>query len=157
MQKACVHTHTHTHTHRASQVARVVKNPPVNAGDARDTVSIPGSGRSPGVGSGIPFQHSCLENLMGREAWCVTVHGAAELDRTQLLSTCTYIHLYTIYCKYTNATYFVCCVYMRRGWVEGRGSYCLARQMPQGRPSHFLQAMQGDSPQMGVERLTPGG
>ena len=32
--------------------------------------------------------------------------------------------------------------------------YCLARQMPQGRPSHFLQAMQGDSPQMGVVRLT---
>ena len=28
----------------------VVKNPPANAGYARDTGSIPGSGRSPGVG-----------------------------------------------------------------------------------------------------------
>jgi len=30
----------------------VVKNLPANAGDARDKSSIPGSGRSPGVGSG---------------------------------------------------------------------------------------------------------
>ena len=32
----------------ASQVALVVKNPPANAGDVRDTGSIPGLGRSPG-------------------------------------------------------------------------------------------------------------
>ena len=30
----------------------MVKNPPANAGDARDTGSIPGLGRSPGVGNG---------------------------------------------------------------------------------------------------------
>ena len=30
----------------------MVKNPPANAGDARDTDSIPGSGRSPGEGNG---------------------------------------------------------------------------------------------------------
>ena len=30
----------------------VVKNLPANAGDARDEGSIPGSGRSPGVGNG---------------------------------------------------------------------------------------------------------
>ena len=30
----------------------VVKNPPANAGDARDEDLIPGSGRSPGVGNG---------------------------------------------------------------------------------------------------------
>jgi len=29
---------------------------------------IPGSGRSPGEGNGIPFQYSCLENSMGRGA-----------------------------------------------------------------------------------------
>ena len=34
----------------ASQVARVVKNSPANAGDLRDPVSILGSGRSPGEG-----------------------------------------------------------------------------------------------------------
>ena len=47
----------------------VVKNPPANAGDARDTGSIPGSGRSPGVGNGTPLQYSCLENPMDRGAW----------------------------------------------------------------------------------------
>ena len=33
----------------------VVKNLPANAGDTRDTVSIPGSGRSPGGGNGNPL------------------------------------------------------------------------------------------------------
>ena len=37
---------------RASQVALVVKNPPVNAGDTRDMGSIPESGRSPEEGNG---------------------------------------------------------------------------------------------------------
>ena len=45
----------------------VVKNPPANAGDARDTGSIPGSGRSPGIGNGNPGHCSCLENFMDRE------------------------------------------------------------------------------------------
>ena len=40
----------------------VVKNPPANVGDLRDTGSIPGSGRSPGGGHGNPLQYSCLEN-----------------------------------------------------------------------------------------------
>ena len=45
-----------------SQVALVVKNLPANAGDVKDTGSIPGSGRSPGGGHGNPLQRSCLEN-----------------------------------------------------------------------------------------------
>ena len=52
-----------------SQVALVVKCPPANAGDVRDTVSIPASGRSPGGGHGNPLQYSCLENPMDRVAW----------------------------------------------------------------------------------------
>ena len=48
-----------------------------NAGDARDVGSIPGSGRSPTVENGNPFQYSCLEKSMGRGAWWITVHGAA--------------------------------------------------------------------------------
>ena len=40
----------------------MVKNPPSNAGDKRDTGSIPGLGRSPGGGHGNPLQYSCLEN-----------------------------------------------------------------------------------------------
>ena len=60
-----------------------VKNPPANAGDARDVGSIPGSGRSPGVGNGTPLQYSCLRNPMDRGAWRVTVHGATR-HQTQL-------------------------------------------------------------------------
>ena len=52
----------------ASQLALVVKNLPANVGDARDSDSIPESGRSPGVGSGKPLQYSCLENPMDRGA-----------------------------------------------------------------------------------------
>ena len=55
----------------------VVKNSPASA-DARDVVSIPGSGKSPGGGSGNPLQYSCLENSTGRGAWQATVHGATE-------------------------------------------------------------------------------
>ena len=44
----------------------MVKNPPANAGDARDLGSIPVSGRSPGEGNGNPLQYSCLENSMDR-------------------------------------------------------------------------------------------
>ena len=44
----------------------VVKNPPANAGSTRDVGSIPGSGRSSGVGNGNLLQYSCLENSMGR-------------------------------------------------------------------------------------------
>ena len=51
-----------------SQVAQVVKNPPANAGDPKDVGSIPGSGRSPGVGNGNPLQYSCLENPRDRGA-----------------------------------------------------------------------------------------
>ena len=40
----------------------MVKNPPANAGDIRDTGSIPGLGRSPERGHGNPLQYSYLEN-----------------------------------------------------------------------------------------------
>ena len=52
--------------------ANGVKNPLANAGNARDTGLIPGSGRCPGVGNGNPFQCSCLENCMDRGDWQVT-------------------------------------------------------------------------------------
>ena len=56
----------------------MVKNLPAKAGDARDVSSIPGSGRSPGVGNGTLLQYSCLENSMGRGSWHATVHGAVK-------------------------------------------------------------------------------
>ena len=63
---------------RASQVALMVKNLLANAGDLRDTGSIPGSGRSPRGGHDNPLQYSCLENPMDREAWRATIHGVAK-------------------------------------------------------------------------------
>ena len=45
-----------------------------NAGDLRDTGSIPGLGRSPGGGHGNPLESSCLENPMDRGAWRAIVH-----------------------------------------------------------------------------------
>ena len=47
----------------------VVKNLPPNAGDTRESGSIPGLGRSPSVGNGNPLQYSCLENSKDRGAW----------------------------------------------------------------------------------------
>ena len=55
----------------------VVKNPPANVGEVRDTGSILGSGRFPGEGNGYPLQYSCLENPMDRGARWATVHRVA--------------------------------------------------------------------------------
>ena len=60
---------------RYSQVALMVKNPPINAGDIRDAGSIPGLGRSLGGGDDNPLWYSCLENpqeqrsLVGYSPW----------------------------------------------------------------------------------------
>ena len=49
-----------------------------SACSAGDSGLIPGSGRSPGEGSGNPLQYSCLENSTDRGAWWATVHGVAK-------------------------------------------------------------------------------
>ena len=62
----------------------MVKNLPINAEDAEDMCSIPGSEwpkwweRSPGIGNGNPLQYPCLENSMDRGAWRATVHGVSK-------------------------------------------------------------------------------
>ena len=53
----------------------VVKKLPANV---RDGGSIPGLGRSPGIGIGNLLQDSYLENFMDRGAWQATVHGIAK-------------------------------------------------------------------------------
>ena len=61
----------------------MVKNLPASAGVIGDSSSIPGSGRSPGVGNGNPLQYSCLENPVDRGAWRATVQGVTK-SQTQL-------------------------------------------------------------------------
>ena len=61
-----------------SQVLTVVKNLPVNAGDARNMDSISGLGRSPAVGNNNPFQYSCQKNPMDRGAWWATATGVSK-------------------------------------------------------------------------------
>ena len=50
-----------------------------------DLGSIPGSGRSPGEGSGNPLQYSCLENPMDRGTWQATVYEVTESNTTEQL------------------------------------------------------------------------
>ena len=59
-------------------MALVVKNPPANAGDKRDTGTILVLGRYPGEGNGNPLQYSCLDNPMDRGAWQATVYSVAK-------------------------------------------------------------------------------
>ena len=61
----------------------MVRSLPANTGDLGQVGSIPGSGRSPGGGHGLPLQYSCVESAMERGAWWVRVHGVAELDTTE--------------------------------------------------------------------------
>ena len=62
----------------------MVKNPTANAGDIRDTHTIPGLGRFPGGGNSNPLQYTCLENPMDRGDWRATVHRSSkESDMTE--------------------------------------------------------------------------
>ena len=61
----------------------LVKNPPANAGNIRDTGSIPESGKSHGGGHGNPLQYFYLENPMDRGTWQAEVHRVTQ-SRTLL-------------------------------------------------------------------------
>ena len=63
----------------------MVRNPPANAGDTRDMSLVPGSGRSPGAGSGNALQYSCLGNSMDRGASLAgySLWGRKELAMTE--------------------------------------------------------------------------
>ena len=76
---------------RASQVAQWVQIPLAIAGDAGDTGSIPGLGKSPGGGHRNPILCPCLENPTDRGAWWATAHGVAK-SRTQLKRLSAHTH-----------------------------------------------------------------
>ena len=65
--------------HKDLPSGSVPKNPRANAGDAGDTGSIPGSGRSPGKGNSNPLQYSCLENSTDRGTRRAVVHGVTTI------------------------------------------------------------------------------
>ena len=65
-------------------MAPVIKDPVANAGDVRDTESVPGSGRSPGEGHG-----NSLSTLAWRISWTeepdrLQSVGSEELDTTKV-------------------------------------------------------------------------
>ena len=63
-----------------SQVAQLVKNPPVNVVDMGLSS---GLGRSLGEGNGNPLQYSCLGNLRDREACLAVYSPCSQSDTTE--------------------------------------------------------------------------
>ena len=61
----------------------VLKNLPVNTGGTGDQGSIPGLGRSPGVGNDNPLEYSSLGNPMDRGDWWAAGPGSTELAMTE--------------------------------------------------------------------------
>ena len=80
-----------------------VKNLPANS---RNMGSIPGSGRSPGVGNGNKLQYSCLENPRDRGAWWATVLRVAK-SQTQLKRFSTDAHIYVLLLLPVSEFFFV--------------------------------------------------
>ena len=62
--------------------------------NAGDLGLIPGLGRSPGEGNGLPLQYSCLENHTDRGAWQVTVCRVTK-NQTWLSDSHTHTHTHT--------------------------------------------------------------
>ena len=84
----CALSHHLNHSDGASQVAPVVKNPPANAGDARNVGLILGLGRSPWRRKWQPTpvflsgEFHRQRSQVGHSPW-----GHKELDTTEHLST----------------------------------------------------------------------
>ena len=68
----------------------MIKNLPANAGDARDAVSVPGSGRSPEEGNGkstpvfLPGKFYWQRNLVGYSPWGHKMSDTTECTQTLL-------------------------------------------------------------------------
>ena len=98
----------------------MVKSLPANAGDARELGSIPGLGRSPGVGNGNPLLCSSLEISNDRGAWWATVHAVA-MSQTQLFE-----HTHK-YCIAQGTLYSGLCGDLNGKEIRKRGDTCTGR------------------------------
>ena len=84
------------------QLVLVVKNPPDNAGDIRNVCLIPGLGRSPGAGHGIPWP---------KEPGGATVYRVTKsqpLLKQLDTHTCIHTHTHTYICMYVCVCIYVC-------------------------------------------------
>ena len=102
----------------------MVRNLPANAEDARDSVSIPGWGRCPGVGNGNPLQYSCLENSMDRGAWQTTVHDVTKKWTWLNVHTHTHTHTHTYSHKgLKTVVWFLAVICLLKFWFTSISSY----------------------------------
>ena len=81
-------------------MAQLVKNPPTNAGDARDAGSIPGLGLSYREGNGNPFSITAGKIPWAEETGGLSLWGCRELDMIE--SACMHAHTHTIYATMHN-------------------------------------------------------
>ena len=70
----------------------MVKNRPANTGDTRDTGSIPGLARSPGVGNGNSLQYSFLEIPWTEKPGGLQSVVTKSQDTTEHTRACTHTH-----------------------------------------------------------------
>ena len=79
---------THMYTQiRGFPGGAVLKNPPANAGDAREAGLVPGWKRSLREGKRNPLQYSCLESLQGQRSLVgYSPRGRKELDTAEQLN-----------------------------------------------------------------------
>ena len=76
----------------------MVKNPPANAGDLRDSGSIPGLGRTPEDGMATHPSILAWRIRMDRGVWQATVHGISKSwTRLKRLSIHTHVDTHWVY------------------------------------------------------------
>ena len=99
------------------KVTQLVKNVPANAGDTRNSDSIPGLGKSPEGGHGNPHQYSWLENPMDRGAWqSIGLQSQTRLSVRACAHTHTHTHTHTYTLAYTYTSVNFVNITQRNTW-----------------------------------------
>ena len=88
----------------------------------RDSCSVPGLGRLPGERNGNPFQYSCLENPMDREAWWATVHAVAKSQTWLVTNAHTHTHTHIFNWRIIALEYCVSFCHIST-WISHRHTY----------------------------------